>query len=235
MARIRAISFDLDDTLWPSRPVLESAERVFQQKALELAPKLAENYPAEALREHRLALLKQQPALRHQISEWRRLSLELALRDCGYGEQSPEIAAEVFTHFIAARQNVQLFQHVEEVLSTLSERFLLVSLTNGNADLRMHPCSRHFHACIKAEDIGISKPDPAAFHAALAAAGCAKGELLHIGDHPRDDIDGAQGAGLTSIQALMPGIGREKHTGAHGHFTDWRELPTLIEQVENMR
>ena len=235
MTRIRAISFDLDDTLWPSRPVLESAERVFNEKINELAPKLSKQYSASALRDHRLALLKQQPELRHQISEWRRLSLELALRDCGYGNDSLRIADDVFRHFIHARQQVQLYQHAEQVLHSLSERFLLVSLTNGNADFRRHPASHCFHACLKAEDIGISKPDPAAFAAVLKAADCNPDQLLHIGDHPRDDIDGAHGAGLLSIQARMPGIEREKHHGAHGHFEDWRELPQLIENVDKIR
>ncbi|WP_372863154.1 HAD family hydrolase [Spongiibacter sp.] len=232
MSRIRAISFDLDDTLWPSGPVLEAAEGIFYQQLESLAPRLVARYSAQALRQQRLALLREQPALRHQISEWRRLSLEIALRDCGYGEQSQRLAATAFQHFIEARQQVQLYDHVESVLAELSTHYVLVSLTNGNADLLRQPCSRHFRACLKAEDIGTSKPEAAAFHAALAAADCSAEELLHIGDHPRDDIDGAKALGLKTVQALMPGSERPRHLGADGHFSDWRELPALLRQLD---
>lgn len=228
---IRAICFDLDDTLWPSRPVLEAAEGVFNAKIEALAPRLAQRYPPAKLREQRLALLKAQPELRHQISEWRRLSLELALRDCGYGDDSTAIAAEVFEHFIAARQQVSLYPHAEGVIKQLSESYQLVSLTNGNADFSAHPASAAFHTCIKAEDIGISKPDARAFEAALNSAGCAADEMIHIGDHPRDDIEGALNAGLRAIQALMPGIDRQINPLASTSFSDWRELPAQIEAL----
>ena len=101
-----------------------------------------------------IALLQHRPDLRHHISDWRRISLIQALQSCDYGEQSEAIANAVFADFLDARQRVSLFDDVEAVLEVLSQRYVLVSLTNGNADLSCLPCSRFFKASLKAEDIG---------------------------------------------------------------------------------
>lgn len=232
MAQICGISFDLDDTFWPSRPVLEHAEAVFYRELAERAPRVTAHYSAEALREQRLALLKQRPELRHQISAWRRDSLVEVLRHCDYGERSEHIADAVFARFLDARQQVTLFAHVETVLEQLSRDYVLVSLTNGNGDLRQQPCSRFFKACLKAEDIGVGKPHAEAFEAACKAADLPAKKMLHIGDHPHDDIHGALSAGLRAIQVQMPDVERPRHEGAEGVFEDWRQLPALLEKLQ---
>ena len=47
--------------------------------------------------------------------------------------------------------------------------------------------------------LGASKPDPAIFRAALAAAGCGPGDAAMVGDNPLRDIAGAQQAGLRGV------------------------------------
>ena len=235
MGRIHAISFDLDDTFWPSQPVLEHAEAVFYRELERRAPRLVARYTPDDLRQQRIALLQHRPDLRHHISDWRRISLIQALQSCDYGEQSEAIANAVFADFLDARQRVSLFDDVEAVLEVLSQRYVLVSLTNGNADLSCLPCSRFFKASLKAEDIGISKPHAAAFEAACNAAGYAPGHVLHIGDHPKDDVHGALNAGLRAVQALMPGVDRPRHEGAEGYFNDWRQLPALLDELQQLR
>ena len=232
MGHIHAISFDLDDTFWPSRPVLEHAEAVFYRELERRAPRLVARYTPDDLRQQRIALLQHRPELRHHISEWRRISLIQALQSCDYGEHSEGIANAVFANFLDARQRVALFDDVEAVLEVLSHRYVLVSLTNGNADLSRQPCSRFFKASLKAEDLGISKPHAAAFEAACDAAGYAPANVLHIGDHPHDDVHGALNAGLRAVQAVMPGVNRPRHESAEGYFDDWRQLPKLLEQLQ---
>ena len=50
-----------------------------------------------------------------------------------------------------------------------------------------------------AEDIGIAKPDARLFHEALSRGGVKAGAAVHVGDHPGDDIAGAQQAGLRAV------------------------------------
>ena len=50
-----------------------------------------------------------------------------------------------------------------------------------------------------AEDLGIGKPDPAPFLEALKRGESEASAAVHIGDHPGDDIAGAQRAGLRAV------------------------------------
>ena len=53
------------------------------------------------------------------------------------------------------------------------------------------PCARKIS--------GIAKPDARLFHEALQRGGATAETAVHIGDHPGDDIAGAQQAGLRAI------------------------------------
>ena len=59
-------------------------------------------------------------------------------------------------------------------------------------------------AVVTSAAVGVPKPDPRIFNAALAAAGCGADEAVHVGDSQEHDIAGAQAAG---IRALL--IGRD--------------------------
>jgi putative hydrolase of the HAD superfamily len=46
---------------------------------------------------------------------------------------------------------------------------------------------------------GARKPDPAIFERALALAGCAPADALHVGDTPAEDVEGARAAGVRAL------------------------------------
>src|SRR3954471_18420783 len=54
-------------------------------------------------------------------------------------------------------------------------------------------------AVIASAVVGVSKPDPRIFAAALAAAGCAPDEAVHVGDSPEHDLEGASAAGIRAL------------------------------------
>jgi HAD superfamily hydrolase (TIGR01549 family) len=56
-----------------------------------------------------------------------------------------------------------------------------------------------FDAVITSAGVGVRKPDPRIFEAALEAAGCAAEEALHVGDTPAEDIAGARAAGIRAL------------------------------------
>ena len=60
---IRALLFDLDDTLWPIVPVILRAERVMFDWLREHAPKVPERFTIDALRARRTELIAAQPHL----------------------------------------------------------------------------------------------------------------------------------------------------------------------------
>ena len=53
--------------------------------------------------------------------------------------------------------------------------------------------------CLTSAEVGVEKPDPAIFVAALERAGVSPGEAVHVGDQPRSDLVGARGAGLHAV------------------------------------
>ena len=200
MTTIRALSFDLDDTLWDNKPVIQHAENCMMEWLEQHAPKLTRQYDLQGLTSHKLQLLQQCPELKTQISELRRQSLRLAMIECGYSAvDSQNLAEGAFTAFIDARHQVTFFEGVEETLSNLSKSYTLIAITNGNIALQRLAISDYFSHAYNAEDLGITKPNPDIYKVALQDAAIDIAETLHIGDCPKNDITAAQQAGLRVI------------------------------------
>jgi putative hydrolase of the HAD superfamily len=224
---LRLIIFDLDDTLWAAPPVLQAAEQALQGWLAERAPLLEE--PHARIHSHRQRLLAEEPHLRDHISELRRRALRHSLLDAGYSEtMAATLAEDAFQHFLAARQQVSLFPEVRPTLEQLAARFTLGVLTNGNADVQRIGIADYFAFACSAEQLGVGKPDPRAFQAALARAGVAAENAVHIGDHPSDDIAGAQGAGLRAIWVNPQGCAWDGERAPDAQIASLAELPPLL-------
>jgi putative hydrolase of the HAD superfamily len=235
-ARLRLITFDLDDTLWEVRPVLERAEAEVAEWLSRHCPEVTARFDSLALARRRQALLRQRPELAHHISALRREGLREALLECGYAAaEAARLADAAFEVFIVARHAVEPFVEVERCLETLEQRYTLGVLTNGNADVFRLPLGRFFRFAIRAESLGTSKPDVRAFEAALAAAGVRADEALHVGDHPEHDVAGARRAGFDAVwfnplARTWPGT-----EPAQAEFGDFAELPALVERLDAAR
>ncbi|WP_332814620.1 HAD family hydrolase [Ramlibacter sp.] len=195
--RVKAISLDLDDTLWPIWPTIERAEKVLHQWLVDHAPMAAALFanPA-ALTEIRQHLAEQRPELRHDLSTLRREAIRLALYRAG---EDPLLADDAFAAFFDARQQVVLFADVLPALQELSQRYPLVSLSNGNADLERIGLAGYFRAAVTAREFGVGKPDPRIFHAAAGAVATRPGDVLHVGDDATLDVVGALNAGMQAV------------------------------------
>src|SRR3546814_84134 len=193
---IELITFDLDDTLWDTAPVIASAEAVLRQWLTDNAPTLG-SVPVEHLFTIREQVLREEPGLKHRISALRRRVLFRALQDAGYDQwQASELADEAFETFLHARHQLEIFPEVQPTLEVLANHFALGVVTNGNADVRRLGLADYFKFALCAEDIGIAKPDARLFYEALQRGGATAQTAVHIGDHPGDDIAGAQQVGF---------------------------------------
>jgi len=74
-------------------------------------------------------------------------------------------------------------------------------------------------AVVTSAVVGASKPDARIFESALAAAGCAAAEALHVGDSREHDIEGARAAGIRALLIDRAGAGDLRSLG---------ELPALL-------
>lgn len=194
ITRIRAISLDLDDTLWPIWPTIERAEKVLHNWLVEHAPMAAALFSSpSALREIRNHMAASRPDLKNDLSAVRRESIRLALYRAG---ENPLLADEAFDVFFAERQRVTLFEDALPSLQFLAARFPLVTVSNGNADLERVGIGPYFRACVSAREFGVGKPDPRIFHAAAGAVDLTPQDVLHVGDDATLDALGALNAGM---------------------------------------
>lgn len=194
ITRIKAISLDLDDTLWPILPVIERAEKVLHRWMVEHAPMAAALFSSPAaVREIRDHMVSSRPDLKHDLSALRRESIRMALYRAG---ENPLLADHGFDLFFAERQRVTLFEDAQPALEFLSLRFPLVAISNGNADLQRVGIGSFFRASITAREFGVGKPDPRIFHAAAGAVDVNADQVLHVGDDATLDMLGALNAGM---------------------------------------
>jgi FMN hydrolase / 5-amino-6-(5-phospho-D-ribitylamino)uracil phosphatase len=227
LSRIKAISLDLDDTLWPIWPTIERAEKVLHDWLVEYAPMAAALFSSpSALREIRDYMAANRPDLKHDLSSVRRESIRLALYRAG---ENPLLADKAFEVFFAERQRVTLFDDAEPSLRFLAARFPLVSISNGNADVQRVGLGAYFRAAISAREFGVGKPDPRIFHAAAGAVDLTPDDLLHVGDDATLDALGALNAGMQAAWVNRADHLWPHETEPHVTLTSLTELCALFE------
>ena len=227
---IRLITFDLDDTLWDVRPALEAAEGAQWSYLNARYPSLSlAATPAAQISELRRALLKEKPELIHHISLFRQSFLERLLQHHGISDdEAASAASEAFAAFLSRRHDVTLFADTQSVLTTLGRQFTLGALTNGNADVRRTPIGSCFDYAWRAEEFGVSKPDPALYHKAFEQAGVSANEVIHVGDCHENDVSGAVAAGAKAIWFSPEGSASEIASGVVQQLSD---LPGAIKRL----
>jgi putative hydrolase of the HAD superfamily len=193
---IRTITLDLDDTLWEILPVIQRAEQ-------RLYGWLGENYPAitamfsvEDLRILRKQVLEEHADKVHDLTYLRHTVLTEAATAAGC---TNFVAEEAFAVFDEVRNDVEMFPEVRPALLALGERFTLIAVTNGNANLEKIGIDDLFDGHVNAAMAGVAKPGRAIFDAAVRAGGASAAETLHVGDHPLYDVHGARAAGLKTV------------------------------------
>ncbi|MGB5326234.1 MAG: HAD family hydrolase [Pseudomonadales bacterium] len=198
--------FDLDDTLWPSRPVLENAEHKTYAWLEQHAPRLTDKYSLQEMFKRRIELVRQQNIAAHRVSEIRQNTYRLLAESAGYSTtEAIAIAQSAFDYFFELRQQVACYDDVEKNLQALHGKVILGALSNGNADLARIPIGKYFSFAIATEELSHGKPHPVAFNAALEQAGGIAGNnieadrVVHIGDDLAHDVAGARAAGLRAI------------------------------------
>ena len=82
----------------------------------------------------------------------------------------------------------------------------------------------YFDVVIDSGRVGLEKPDPRIFHAALEALGVAPSEALYVGDVYEVDVQGANAAGIEAV--LM--------TASHDSGRDCRTTPSIEALVNDL-
>ncbi|RDL42687.1 haloacid dehalogenase [Marinomonas piezotolerans] len=231
------ISFDLDNTLWDVDPTLVRAEHAMEKWFDERYPGFAEQFYVPTMAPLKQDVLQADPSLSSDVTKVRLAMYRLALRRYGLpSEEADDIAEQAFSVFYDWRQRIDLYPDVHITLDKLAERYELAALTNGNADV-FHPSialSRYFGTVIRADLEGIAKPDPEIFQRLAQKTGIPLDRIIHIGDHPIDDVEGAVAAGARAIWFNRHGARRwrsEWSTTPDAEVHSLRELVTVIKNM----
>ena len=198
---IRAITLDLDDTLWPCEPVMLKAEAALEDWLNEQCPEIAAMYPRETMRALRSRVFEEHPHLAHDFMATRKMSLAKVFepyfdRSASEGQQWVERAFEVFH---SARHEVELYPDALAALESLAAKYPLATLSNGTADVHRIGLAHHFVAQVSARVVGHAKPHPLIFHRAAKHLEVLPEQVAHVGDDAALDVVGAKAAGMLAV------------------------------------
>ena len=197
---INLITLDLDNTLWDIEKTMVRAEKELRMHLKSVSEKAFDIYCSETTSEIRNRLLREQPGLRSNLTEFRKVLLgEIFFRAGNSIQDSKILASSAFNTFFEFRNKVVFFEGAINVLIALSEKYKVYALTNGNADVKMIGIDKYLSGAVSSAEVGVSKPNPEIFEAALNKAGIEAKSCIHVGDDYEDDIVGASNAGIASI------------------------------------
>jgi putative hydrolase of the HAD superfamily len=217
----RAISFDLDDTLWPVAPVIAAAERTLFSWIKARYPQVVEGHSVDSMRELRGRIAAQFPERCHDLTFLRHRALAAQFSAAGFSEAPADEALDVF---LAERCRVDFYADVRPSLVRLRTRYRLFALSNGNADLKRCGIDDLFDGHVTAIAAGAAKPDARIFAALQRMTGVSAAEVLHIGDDPLADVVGATQAGMQAVW-----LNRESRRWPEAFAPPARTISTLAE------
>ncbi|MFI4884640.1 MAG: HAD family hydrolase [Steroidobacterales bacterium] len=193
LGELRAVAFDLDNTLWDVGPVIVRAEQRLHAWLREHCPRITERVSIEEMRAARELLARNEPHNAHDFTYLRISALTAHARECGYEDA---VAERAFQVFFAARNEVQPYADVQPALERLRTRYTLASLSNGNADLELIGLARLFSISLSARQIGAAKPHPRCFQQLARDLRLEPRNILYVGDDPLLDVEAARASGL---------------------------------------
>jgi putative hydrolase of the HAD superfamily len=220
LTNIKAISFDLDDTLYSNKQVMEAIEKKMIAYFANLAVLSKTVFSQYSALDHRFwnifrqqAVLKK-PDLAHDVVQIRLVTYRLGLMTLGLTEITAEQEAQnALDYFVALRSNFIVPQVSKTLLASLSEKYPLVAISNGNVDTKALGIAHYFqhiyHAGWQADVTLLrQKPTSDMFDLACQKLAIESSQLLHVGDCGRADIQGALQAGCQAAWLSCYDVGK---------------------------
>ncbi len=199
---IRAVIFDLDDTLIDHASAIRDAVKALYAER----PELADKYPDEGSFERAWIEVqdKHYPSyLRGSLTHAEQKILRIRELWQPLSNLSEEQCFNIYDHFqLLYAQKWQVFPDAVPCLENLFP-LKLGLITNGYENqrrkLELDELHKWFQIVVISSEVGMAKPDPRIFKMACAALGVSPGEAIYVGDLYDLDVQGAQGAGLFPV------------------------------------
>jgi putative hydrolase of the HAD superfamily len=224
---LRGVLLDLDDTLLDHHGAVGSALAAWlPSMGVPYTPALHTLWDDIAERH-----LRRWRERRITFREQRRRRLRDFLPAAGI-RYAPGTLDDVFAQYLTAYEAAwRPFPDVAGALTAIADAGLRVAvLTNGsaaqqNAKLTRTALAGRIGAVFTPDDLGVAKPEPAAFRLACARWSLPPGAVLSVGDNYAFDVLPARAAGLRAAYLDRRGVGP---LGEASRLTSLSELPALL-------
>ena len=233
--KIKSVVFDLDNTLWDCDSLIIKAEHLFYLWLEKTYPEITNLFNEASLVEHRINYTKEKPAFHHNLTylrkEWMK---DVAIETYGielFEDYEKAYIEAGFQVFWMERNNVVFYEGAIDMLESLSKKYSLGVITNGNADIDIIGIGHYFDFSLSSEQAGVSKPDAGIFHQAMNLSNYSVEETVYIGDDPKCDVLGPQAIGMRALwynPTLKPWPGGKVPTGV---FRRHNELEDKISKL----
>ncbi len=209
-AQVKAVLFDMDDTLFDHRHSSRSGLRAIQQRY-----SCFQHATIDELEQAHITLLEEVhlQVLSGDISihQARVIRMERLFKQFGgqhFCSSAGEAASLYRESYQTARQTVPgTIALLEALRPTVKIGIVSNNLLAEQQDKLHHlGLEGHIDALIVSEEAGIAKPDPRIFQVALDRLHCRAEEAVMIGDAWQNDIVGARGVGIRAIWLNRYGI-----------------------------
>jgi len=167
-------------------------------------------------------------------------AFRLAVWTTVLGSGDAPLAEELASLFIAARRSEWAIDPgTKPTLDTLGARYRLALVTNGAPDVQREKIAAtgvapYFAAIVISAELGIGKPDRRIFDAALDAIGASARDAVMVGDSIERDVVGAHAAGLRTVWLDRDGAARDASSRPDLRIAELGELPAALAAIEDL-
>lgn len=198
LSHIRAITLDLDDTLYDNMPYINEAERSIKKYIKKHYPTAA-NISKNEWQDIRSEIINEQPGLASDVSLLRATVLTKGFMQSGMKDDEVALAVkDCFDHFYFKRSDFEVDRSVRKILKKLAKQVPIAAITNGNVNCEAIGIAKYFTCIVNASEKHPMKPHRAMFDYVAKELKIPSKNILHVGDDLDKDIKGATNAGYQS-------------------------------------
>lgn len=230
---IKAVSFDLDDTLYSNRPVMVAAEKAMQPFFKTLLADF-DNAPDVFNKgfwwPFRTEAKQTNPALRHDVTQIRKVTYQAGIESLGASaKQAEQMAEQAMAFFLAKRSDFTVPETSLALLKNIRQHVPVIAISNGNVDTDAIGISEYFDGIYHAGNGLNKKPDTAMFQQASQDLAIDCQHILHVGDCGYADILGALRAGMQTAWLSCYDVGKPIKVLPHIEIDAVEQLSSLFQ------
>jgi len=201
---IKLLSFDLDNTLYDNRPVIRVAESKNKEYLSQEFKKQNIDFDFEEFLSIRNELMNLKDLggnnYNNQLENLTYLRHQVLKRFCERLNDSEQICQTALDLFLQYRSQVSVPNEIIRLLNSLCERFVVVSVTNGNCDPYQTSMGKYFKKHYAPNHGFRAKPHQHMLETIKQDFDVRSENILHIGDQLDTDGKAAENANCQFYQ-----------------------------------